>query len=211
MSYAPSATEIQRNRTTNLKRVNQGGSVTRSNGQTLTTGPSAAAASNGEFGSGLVKAAPTGGGVITRGSEVIDVPAGKTGIRRAPAPSVPPPQPALAPALKPVLPITQPAAIQPALNTPGIPVASPTTAAAPQTEGANPLTGDGNAQPGGTTDQINPAQKLGFSQRGDGIPAGQDAVSNSGGSGLYKRTFANPKSASIYDKYVKKIFGDAGS
>ncbi len=208
--YSPA--EIQKNRTTGLKRMNQGGTVTRSNGQSITTGPSAGSGADGSFGSGLTRARPDGG-TITRGGQTIDVPPGGTGVRRAPpaAPSVPPPQPALAPALKPALPPTQPAAIQPALpNNSGTPVASPTTSAAQQTEGANPLTGDGNAQPGGTTDDVDPAKKMGFSQRGSGAPSGQDAApGNTGGTGLYKRTFANPKSASLYDTYVKKIFGNS--
>lgn len=116
---------------------------------------------------------------------------------------------ALAPALPPALPPTMPAAIQPALPAVGgTPVASATTSNAQQTESANPLSGDGNAQPGATSDALKPGMALGVVQRGTSVPRGQDAQpsSNVGGTGLYRRTFTNPKSASIYDQYVRKLF-----
>ncbi len=89
------------------------------------------------------------------------------------------------------------------------PVASPTTTGAQQTESANPLTGDGNAQAGGTTDAVNPASALGLNRRGATTPAGSDAQGASesiGGTGLYARKFSNPKSAGVYESYVKKLF-----
>lgn len=204
--------DIKKNRTTGLTRMNQGGTMTRG-GVVTAVGPSAADKSTGGFGTGLTKAAP-GAGSMTRGGVTVTVPPGGRAINpTAPGASVPAPQPALAPALPPALPPSQPAAIQPALNTPGMPVKSPTTAAASQTEGANPLTGDGNAQAGGTTDIVKPAQALGFAQRGAGTPPGQDAASgkdpNMGGTGLYAKKFSNPKSASLYDQYIKKLFGSA--
>lgn len=78
-----------------------------------------------------------------------------------------------------------------ALPTPGAPVASPTTApAVQQKESANPLSGDGNAQPPGTTDSLPPISAVSpapiaapfarqmagglFSQRGNGVPRGRD-------------------------------------
>lgn len=97
------------------------------------------------------------------------------------------------------------------LATPAEPVASPTTEAAPQTESNNPLTGDDNAQPGGTTDQIDPGSALGLKQRGASTPKGTDALPESkgglGGTGIYARQFANPRAADLYGSYVKKIFG----
>ncbi len=87
---------------------------------------------------------------------------------------------------------------------------SPTTMAAPQTESNNPLTGTGNAEEEDTTDQVDPGQALGVNQRGSGTPKGADALDgNVGGSGLYARKFGNPKSASLYGSYVKKLFPDA--
>lgn len=84
-----------------------------------------------------------------------------------------------------------------------------------QTEKANPLVGDVNAQPEDTTATVsNQAQSagaaLGFSSRGAKTPAGLDAAAspNTGGSGLYSRVFSNPRSASVYDGYVRMLFGD---
>lgn len=66
---------------------------------------------------------------------------------------------------------------------------SPTTSGAQQTESANPLSGDGNSQPAGKTQDlprspgllkpapqasINPGKALGYSLRGTGTPAGDD-------------------------------------
>lgn len=118
---------------------------------------------------------------------------------------------------------------------PAAPVNSPTTTGAQQTESANPLTGDGNKQPSGTTAPVNPGQAMGFSRSGGSVPRGQDAApaavvpeqstqqklrssmsstmdnlrgKTAGGAGLYKRSFTNPKSASLYSGYVKRLFGD---
>ncbi len=127
---------------------------------------------------------------------------------RAGATTIVPPSPrAIRTQMTPALPANQPAALQPALNSPGAPVTSPTTSAAPQTESNNPLTGDGNAQPADTTDAVDPGSALGLNRRGTTVPKGTDAVDgNVGGSGLYARKFGNPKSASIYGAYVKKLF-----
>ncbi len=122
---------------------------------------------------------------------------------------VPPSPAAIRSQMTPALPATMPAAIQPALDTPGTPVTSPTTSGAAQTESANPLSGDGNAQPEDTTDAINPGDALGLNRRGASTPQGSDALPqdpNTGGSGLYARKFSNPKSASVYGAYVKKLF-----
>ncbi len=101
--------------------------------------------------------------------------------------------------------VAQPGA-QPARPTPPPPP--------PQTEAVNPLTNSGSApksQLAGTTEDIDPAQAMGFSQRGGGVPAGTDAApdedGHTGGTGLYARKFNNPKSASLYDKYVRQLFG----
>ncbi len=93
------------------------------------------------------------------------------------------------------------------------PVVSSTTTAAQQTESANPLTGDGNDQAPGTTDAVDPGSALGLNRRGSSTPQGDDAVqspasSNIGGSGLYARKFSNPRSAGVYESYIKKLFPD---
>ncbi len=88
--------------------------------------------------------------------------------------------------------------------------ATPTTSNAPQTESNNPLSGDGNKQPAGTSAPIDPARALGFSHRGAGVPQGQDAMPEAGhvgGSGLYARKFASPASADIYSGFVRRLFG----
>lgn len=83
-----------------------------------------------------------------------------------------------------------------------------------QTERVNPLVGDVNAQPEDTTRTVAPAQSagaaLGFSSRGSKTPAGTDAAPgpNTGGSGLYSRVFSNSRAASVYDGYVRTLFGD---
>lgn len=103
--------------------------------------------------------------------------------------------------------VQQPPGIR-TLSQPATPVASPTTTAQPQTESKNPLTGDGNAQPAGTTSAVTPAaQTLGFTQRGSRTPSGQDAEGTAtGGTGLYQRTFKSPQAAGIYDSYVRRLF-----
>lgn len=169
---------------------NRGGSITR-NGITTNYRPSA--------GQNTSPSRPNKGGTMTR--------------QLAPdvkAVTVVPPSPAAIRApLAPALSANQPAAIQPALDTPGTPVASPTTTAAPQTESNNPLTGDGNEESEGTTDALDAGSALGLNRRGTQVPKGTDAApgQNVGGSGLYARQFPNPKSAGIYDSYVRKIFG----
>ncbi len=105
-----------------------------------------------------------------------------------------------------------------------------TTTGAPQTESANPLSGDGNAVPGGTTVPVapalpvmNPGKAFGASSRGANaaVPAGQDlaapdddgdegapadaAPGHTGGTGALQRSFSNPTSASIYADYVKRL------
>lgn len=76
---------------------------------------------------------------------------------------------------------------------------------APQTEAANPLVGDTTTQPEDTTSAVDPAQAAGFSSRGPATPKGADAV---GGTGIFQRRFSNPASAGIYDKYVRRLFGN---
>lgn len=136
---------------------------------------------------------PNKGGAMTRGGATTFVPPSPAAIR---------------PQIGPAIPAAMPAPIQPALDTPGTPVAGPTTDNAQQTESANPLTGDGNAQAGGTTDEIDPGSALGLNRRGASTPSGSDAVAdqNVGGSGLYARKFSNPRSASVYQEYVRKLF-----
>lgn len=172
---------------------NRGGSITR-NGVTTNYGPSAGQDTN--------PGRPNKGGTMSReiapGVQAVSV--------------VPPSPAAIRSPLTPALGANQPAAIQPALDTPGTPVASPTTTAAPQTESNNPLSGDGNEEAGGTTDSIDPGSALGLNRRGTQVPRGTDALTqdeNVGGSGLYARKFGNAKSASIYGAYTKKLFPDA--
>lgn len=113
------------------------------------------------------------------------------------------------------------------LATPAAPVAAPTTRARPQTESANPLTGDTNASAGGTTQAIDPARALGLSRRGMTAPAGQDAapmvapsvqdnIRNSMEStfntlrgktaGLSRRQFGRPAPMSPYSGGVSRMF-----
>lgn len=121
-----------------------------------------------------------------------------------------------------------------ALATPRQPIApvSPTRNQQ-QVEAANPLTGDENMAPGGSTTPVNVPRALGFSSRGSSIPRGQDAISNAnqdvqnnmrsmsqgiqdnlrgrpsvGGSGLFRRTFTNPASADRYGSYIRTLFGN---
>lgn len=98
------------------------------------------------------------------------------------------------------------------LATPAAPVAAATTVAAPQTESNNPLTGDTNQDAEDTTQAVDPGQALGLNQRGSSTARGADAIPGSGkggvgGTGIFARQFANPKSAGLYDSYVRKIFG----
>lgn len=97
----------------------------------------------------------------------------------------------------------------------------------PQTEAANPLTGDGGDQLAGTSAPVDPGVSLGFSRRGSVVPKGTDAqtppkdtigtgpATNVGGSGLFARRFSNPKSAALYHDFTKTLFGggpnDGGS
>lgn len=61
--------------------------------------------------------------------------------------------------------------------------------------------------------QPDPAQSMGFSQRGSTIPAGTDAApqpnTHTAGTGLYAKTFNNPRSAKLYENYVRKLFGNS--
>ncbi len=126
---------------------------------------------------------------------------------------------------------TAPAAAQ------GNPVnTSPTTSGAQQTESADPLTGDNNKVPGGTTVPVappvapKPGAKLSINGRnfqptatpnakpaisinGQSLPATEADQANYGGTGTYRQKFSNPTSAAIYDGYVKKLFSnqDEGS
>lgn len=166
---------------------NRGGTITR-NGLTTTYAPSPGRTPNG----------PNKGGTMTR-----DIAPGVKAVT-----VVPPSPAAIQSPLTPALPANQPAALQPALPTPGAPVQSATTTAQPQTESNNPLTGDGNDEAGGTTDAIDPGSALGLNRRGTSVPKGSDATDdNVGGTGLYARKFSNPKSAGVYSAYVRKIFG----
>lgn len=87
----------------------------------------------------------------------------------------------------------------------------------PQTESANPLSGDTGAPmeetdtsvPNASLPDEDVGQTLGFSQRGRSTPRGQDAQpSNVGGTGIYARRFSNPKAANLYAGYARRIFGD---
>jgi hypothetical protein len=101
----------------------------------------------------------------------------------------------------------------PVRQTPGasLPVQPITPPAPQQTEAANPLTGDRNGQMEDTTAAIqDPARAVGFSSRGGGNPRGTDVMpggANTGGTGVYARTFASPSSAQVYDQYVRRLFG----
>lgn len=125
----------------------------------------------------------------------------------------------------PLTPLTGPQA----LRTPGAPVASPTTVAAPQTEARNPLSGSGNQQAGGTTDIIGTtggivpqqagtwdrseapitslASPLGFSSRGMRTPAGMDAQSPRPSNGLYGNRFRSLASMDRYRAYAQRVTG----
>jgi hypothetical protein len=110
----------------------------------------------------------------------------------------------------PVITIPPSPANKPLQPPPAAPVVSPTTSAAPQTESNNPLTGTGNQQAAGTTSEINAPQDLGLVQRGSQIPAGSDSVEEGSTeqSGLFARTFQNPKSTDFYGRMVRRLFQD---
>lgn len=104
------------------------------------------------------------------------------------------------------------------------PVPTPTTVAAPQTEAANPLSGDTNSAPTGAVQTLpgtgptrsaqqmnspNPGAAMGYSSRGMMTPRGTDVVPGggfTGGQGPYARSFSNPTSGNIYDTYTRKLF-----
>lgn len=128
------------------------------------------------------------------------VPRNNAGIPQSPAAILSP--------LKNAIPFAMPAPLSAALPVSGAPVASATTSNAQQTESANPLSGDGNKQPAGSTAPVNPGAALGISQRGNSVPRGQDALAggpSTGGIGLYKRQFSDPRAASVYDKTVRRL------
>lgn len=103
--------------------------------------------------------------------------------------------------------------------------ATPTTAAAQQTESANPLTGDTNSAPAGKTQDLasspvptnlptnelanarpfdpanmNHGRALGFSAKGPTSPGGTDV------SPVSRPQFSSPVAGQIYDSYVKNVF-----
>lgn len=166
-------------------RPNRGGTITR-NGVTTTYAPSAGQSADPNR--------PNRGGTLTRQIA--------PGVK---ATTIVPPSPSsIRSQMTPALPTAMPAALQPAIDSPGAPAVSQ------QSEGANPMTGATSTQPEDSTEDIDPGQALGMKQRGSSLPRGTDAQPSSGnvgGSGLYARTFSSPKSASIYDKYVKDLFG----
>lgn len=85
-------------------------------------------------------------------------------------------------------------------------VMAPPPPPVPQTEGANPLSGDGTKQPQGSTTTLPSAAPMGFGTRGSATPAGQDANPNVGGTGPYARTFKDPRAAAIYHDYTRRLF-----
>jgi hypothetical protein len=92
-------------------------------------------------------------------------------------------------------------------------VQPPEPSAPPQTEANNPLTGStptASTPLPGASETINPGTALGFNQRGSTVPSGQDAMPTThvGGTGLYARKFNNPKSADVYNGYVRRLFGN---
>lgn len=104
-------------------------------------------------------------------------------------------------------------------------LASNSAPAPQQVETANPLTGDGNAQPEESSTPVgpgvNPARALGFSSRGTGLPKGDDIATTNdddedklqhvGGSGSLAKRFSNPTSANIYGSFVKGLFGGSAT
>jgi len=132
----------------------------------------------------------------------------RTGLTPAPLPAAAPqgsfeeddnPQADVAPAAQP-----QPTAV--ASSSPAPRVMAPPPPPVAQTEGSNPLSGDGTKQPQGTTTTLPSAAPMGFSSRGAAVPAGQDANPNVGGVGPYARTFKDPRAASIYHDYTRRLF-----
>jgi hypothetical protein len=62
-------------------------------------------------------------------------------------------------------------------------------------------------------EEPNHAQDLGISQRGSSVPGGADTLPGSGdvgSSGLFNRSFTNPKAGNIYASYVRGLFADGG-
>lgn len=161
-------------------RPNLGGRMQRTGGVPVTYGQTPARDPNG----------PTSGGVMIRNGVRTEVAPSqsRTPMRQAPV------QQGLAGGTNRQFNVSQ-------LATPNVDVASPTTDAAPQTEARNPLTGDGNQQPEGTTQPA--GVQLGFSRAGRSVPRGQDAGNP------YASRFSTPQVASIYADYVSRLFGRA--
>lgn len=84
---------------------------------------------------------------------------------------------------------------------------NPVSANVQQTERANPLTGAINPQPQGTTAPIgSPARTLGYNQRGNTIPEGDDAESI--GTSIFDRSFRDRRQApGPYAGMVRSLFG----
>lgn len=120
---------------------------------------------------------------------------------------VPPSPAAIRSQMTPALATTMPSAMQPALDSPGTPVPSPATS--PQPAQNDPLTGATPDQPiTGQVQDVNPGKALGFSNRGNGAPQGDDAQDgHDGGSGLYAKKFKSKTSADLYSAYTRKLFG----
>lgn len=191
----PSPNPITPLRRPDPMRPNQGGTITKG-GKTITYGKTPARmvqpANRPNLGGRMQR---TGGVPVTYGQTPTRDPNGPTsggvmirnGVRTEVAPS-----PGRTPLRQ--SPVQQ-------LATPNVDVASPTTNAAPQTEARNPLTGDGNQQPEGTTQPA--GVQLGFSRAGRSIPRGQDAAP------AFASRFSTPQVASIYADYVSRLFGRA--
>ncbi len=179
---------------------NAGGTITRG-GVTTSYAPSPAGGPSGTT---------NAGGSITKGGVTrsfgpspykAPVPRNNAGLPVSP--------PAIPPALPQVMPPALPAPLSSALPVPGSPVPSATTSNAQQTESANPLSGDGNAEPEDTSDAIKPGSALGVNQRGNSVPRGQDLMA--GGTGPYRRKLSSPGAASVYDGVVRKLFSGSGA
>lgn len=109
-----------------------------------------------------------------------------------------------------------PAANQPRANSGGTITTSMKTPAGPWGK-AEDRASDSMGKTGLTRtiapEEPNHAQDLGISQRGSSVPGGSDTLPGSGdvgSSGLFNRSFTNPKAGNIYASYVRGLFADGG-
>jgi hypothetical protein len=84
---------------------------------------------------------------------------------------------------------------------------APTPRPPQQTEAANPLTNSADEMPlDGETEDLDPGESLGVTQRGAGVPSGDDAVPGAPKAGLFAGKFPSKK-PDRYGNFTRKLFG----